>query len=122
MRNNIQKNWGQSSLEYAVVVAVVVGALLTMQVYIKRAISGRLRSHADEIGQQYAPKNTTSDMTRSIESNVTTTVETGMVTQTDAITGETEDVAKTTTTVTITSEEEKVDGSETVGALGSSLF
>lgn len=105
---------GQSTLEYAVVIACIVGALLSMQVYIKRAVSGKLRSAADEIGQQYDPENTTSaaGMTMSINSDVTTTITT--VTE--------EDLQKTITTSTINSQEEEVYGTENVGALGSSLF
>lgn len=44
----------QSTLEYAIIVAVVVGALLAMQVYIKRGIQGRVRSSTDSIGEQYS--------------------------------------------------------------------
>ncbi len=117
MRNNAKGLRAQSTLEYAVVIACIVGALLSMQVYIKRAISGKLRLAADDIGQQYDPRNTTTSaggMTTSIDSNVTTKVETETSTTDD-------EVLETTTTVTINSEEEKVYGSETVGPLGSSL-
>ena len=104
---------GQSTLEYAVVIACIVGALLSMQVYIKRAVSGKLRSAADDIGQQYDPGNTTSTgMTTSVSSDVTTEV----WTETE------EDVVKTTTEVTFNEQEERVYGTENVGALGSSLF
>jgi uncharacterized protein (UPF0333 family) len=44
----------QSTLEYAVIIAVVVGALLAMQAYIKRGISGRLRTASDDIGEQFS--------------------------------------------------------------------
>jgi len=115
MRNSAKELRAQSTLEYAVVIACIVGALLAMQVYIKRAISGKLRLAADDIGQQYDPKNTTtsaSGMTTSIDSDVTTEVKTEL--GTDPISGD--EALKTTTTVTINSEEEKVYGSETVGA------
>ena len=49
---------GQSTLEYAVLIVVIIGALLTIQVYIKRGVQGRLRSAADDIGDQYSDGNT----------------------------------------------------------------
>ena len=51
---------GQSTLEYAVLIAVVAAAAIAMQIYVKRGIQGRLRSSADSIGEQYAPGHTTS--------------------------------------------------------------
>jgi hypothetical protein len=45
----------QSTLEYAVLIFVVVGALITMQIYMKRGISGRIRASSDDIGQQFSP-------------------------------------------------------------------
>lgn len=55
-----KKRKGQSTLEYAVLIAIVVGALITMQIYIKRGIQGRLRSSSDDIGEQFSPGRTTS--------------------------------------------------------------
>jgi cytoskeletal protein RodZ len=49
---------GQSTLEYIVLIVVIIGALLTIQVYIKRGIQGRLKSSADDIGDQYSDGNT----------------------------------------------------------------
>src|SRR3989338_5241527 len=46
---------GQSTLEYAVVIAVVVGALLTMGVYMKHVFAGRLRTSTEQIGEQFVP-------------------------------------------------------------------
>lgn len=39
-----------SMIEYALVVAVVIAALLGIQVYVKRAICGRWRQAADVFG------------------------------------------------------------------------
>jgi len=49
----LSKKKAQSSLEYAILVIIVLGALLSIQVYIKRGIQGRLRSATDDIGEQY---------------------------------------------------------------------
>lgn len=54
----LRKMKGQSTLEYAVLIIIVIGALLSIQVYVKRGIQGRLRSAADDIGDQYQPGNT----------------------------------------------------------------
>ena len=49
---------GQSTLEYAVLVMIIIGALVTIQVYIKRGVQGRLKSSSDDIGDQFSPGNT----------------------------------------------------------------
>jgi len=54
------KKKAQSTLEYGIIVAVVVGALLAMQVYMKRGVQGRARSSIDSIGEQYSAGITTS--------------------------------------------------------------
>ncbi len=50
---------GQSTLEYGIIVAVVVAGLLAMQMYIKRGVQGKLRGAADDIGEQFSPEHTT---------------------------------------------------------------
>ncbi len=49
---------GQSTLEYAVIIAVVVAALLAIQIYMKRGVQGKLRESSDKIGEQYSAGNT----------------------------------------------------------------
>ena len=68
----------QSTLEYALVVAVVVGALLAMQVYVKRGIQGRLKTATDDIGDQYSPGYTESVITVEIDSDSTETLDGGV--------------------------------------------
>lgn len=63
MLMRLRNKRAQSILEYAVIVGVVVAGLLAMQVYIKRGLEGKLRSSADDIGEQYAPGNTTGSYT-----------------------------------------------------------
>lgn len=46
---------GQSTLEYAILIAAVVAGLVMMQIYLKRGIGGRLKSGADNIGDQFDP-------------------------------------------------------------------
>lgn len=52
-------NRGQSTLEYVVIIAVVVAGLLAMQIYMKRGVQGKLRDAGDQIGEQFVPNNTT---------------------------------------------------------------
>jgi len=49
---------GQSTLEYAILIIIIIGALLSIQVYIKRGVQGRLKSATDDIGDQFSPGNT----------------------------------------------------------------
>ena len=65
-KNINQKPKAQSTLEYAMVVACIAAALIAMQIYIKRSIQGKIRDSADEIGEQYSAKTTTSDLTQTI--------------------------------------------------------
>jgi hypothetical protein len=76
---------GQSTLEYAMIIAVVVGALLAMQIYMKRGVQGKLRESTDEIGTQFDAEKTsisrtvnrTGTTTQTVVGGVTTTTTTG---------------------------------------------
>lgn len=74
----------QSTLEYALLISVVVGGLLTMQNYLKRSVQGRLRASADEIGEQYSPGLTfrQDNMFSNLTGNMTETTTKGFSTQT----------------------------------------
>ena len=58
MLQYLNQKRGQSTLEYAVLIVVIIGALLTIQTYIKRGVQGRLKQASDDIGDQYSPDNT----------------------------------------------------------------
>jgi len=62
MRKWLKKN-GQSTLEYAVLIVVIIAALIAMQVYLKRGVQGRMRESTDQIGEQFSPGYTVSNMT-----------------------------------------------------------
>ena len=74
---NKKRQKGQSTLEYAVLIIIIIGALLSIQVYIKRGIQGRLKSATDDIGTQFSVGNT----------NVIKTMTTGSRTQESFVTG-----------------------------------
>jgi len=48
----------QSTLEYALLVGLVVGALLSMQNYMKRGLQGKFQAIGDQFGDQYSPGET----------------------------------------------------------------
>ncbi len=71
---------GQSLLEYSVLFAVVLSAILIMQFYIKRGYQGRLKKEADTVGQQYSPGHTTSIITTTTNSTSVSKVADGIST------------------------------------------
>ena len=52
---------GQNTLEYAVIIAVIVAALIAMQGYLKRGVQGKLKASSDDIGDQFSPQTTSSN-------------------------------------------------------------
>ncbi len=74
-RGKLPRTNGQSTLEYAVLIAVVAAAAIGMQIYVKRGLQGRLRQSADSIGEQYAPGRTISTFTTNVTANRTEAVE-----------------------------------------------
>jgi len=77
MLQYLNQKRGQSTLEYAVLIVVIIGALLTIQVYIKRGVQGRLRSAADDIGDQYSDGNMNEIITTNRISNTEETFNAG---------------------------------------------
>lgn len=80
----------QSTLEYALIISVVVGALLAINVYMRKGIQGRLKQSSDQIGSQFDPDTfteawktessgttTTGEIRDVITGSLTTTVSTG---------------------------------------------
>jgi uncharacterized protein (UPF0333 family) len=66
MLKRSKKKAGQSTLEYVILVVIVIAALLSIQMYLKRGIQGRARSAADDIGEQYA---TTTNWHKTVRTN-----------------------------------------------------
>ena len=60
---NRKRQKGQSTLEYAILIIIIIGALLSIQTYIKRGIQGRLKQATDDIGDQFSPGNTSVNRT-----------------------------------------------------------
>jgi hypothetical protein len=74
---NKKRQKGQSTLEYAILIIIIIGALLSIQVYIKRGVQGRLKSAADDIGTQFSPGNTNVVLITSTSSSSLETFEEG---------------------------------------------
>jgi len=49
-----RRNKGQSLLEYSLILAAIVVAIVFMQTYVRRGVQGRLKDSADQIGDQYS--------------------------------------------------------------------
>jgi hypothetical protein len=69
MFKSLNKRKGQSTLEYAVLIVIIIAALLAMNQYIKRGLQGRLKSSTDDIGDQFSPGNTNFSRTVTTASN-----------------------------------------------------
>ena len=54
MKRSRNRSKAQSTLEYVVLIAVVVGAILGVQQYVRRAVEGLGKQSADQIGEQWS--------------------------------------------------------------------
>ena len=55
----IKQNKGQSILEYAIMLGVVIAAVLIMQTFVKRGFQGSLKNSAEKMGEQFSAGGTT---------------------------------------------------------------
>jgi len=74
MFKRLSKKRAQSTLEYAILIGVIVAGLIAMQVYLKRGFQGKLRESADSMGEQFSPGYTTSNYTTNSFTNSTETL------------------------------------------------
>jgi len=99
----LNRRKAQSTLEYAVIIGVVVGALIMMQVYVKRGLQGRMKESSDQIGEQYSPT----------QSTVTTTTQSS-VNSTENVVG-----GNNAYTTTATNQQQNRDTTQNTGSLNS---
>ena len=45
----------QASVEYVILITLVLAALLVMSVYFRRGLQGKWKASVDEVGEQYDP-------------------------------------------------------------------
>jgi exopolysaccharide biosynthesis protein len=82
----LRKIKGQSTLEYAILIAVIIAALLAMQNFVKRGVQGRLRSTAVDVAggseyDLYEPGYTNTDEQVTSTTTVTTSTSGGTTTR-----------------------------------------
>ncbi|PIQ88943.1 MAG: hypothetical protein COV72_05730 [Candidatus Omnitrophica bacterium CG11_big_fil_rev_8_21_14_0_20_42_13] len=78
----LRQSRAQNLAEYAIVIAIVATALISMQVYIKRGMQGRLKDLANQISPvQYEYMNTTSSYITSRTGNITENEKRGTTTR-----------------------------------------
>jgi len=65
---------GQTTVEYILLVTIILGAFLTMGHYFKRGIQGRWKAAVDDLGDQYDPRTTNSRVLHTILSNTDTSI------------------------------------------------
>ena len=63
----------QGTLEYVLLVTLVVSALVAMNIYFKRSISGKMRESTDQIGEQFEPTRTYTHEKTTYNEDATTT-------------------------------------------------
>ena len=119
---NRHSSCGSLLLEYSVLIAIVAASLLGMQIYIKRSISGRLRSASDMVGPQYGPKQATTTVTTTSANAMTVRTEPALQFHINPKTGDLELIRVLTTTSTIEKSETNRSGTETVDALDDKLW
>lgn len=77
----LKKNRAQSTLEYAILIVVVIMALIGIQAYLKRGIQGRMRDSADQIGEQFSAEFSETNVTTRSKAVVNETQRAGITTQ-----------------------------------------
>lgn len=63
---------GQSTLEYAIVIGVVVAALIALNLYMQRGVQGKLKESTDQVGRQFEPTNFSLGWTTTASGNTIT--------------------------------------------------
>jgi hypothetical protein len=110
----LKKSKAQTTAEYAILIALIVGALLAMQIYVKRGLQGRVRDVVDHTGAggevggetlefsgaQYEPYYLTSQADTSQQTTEGENVQTGGA------------VGRTSTTTTKATREQAINPSE----------
>ena len=59
----------QSTLEYTILLIIIIAAFMTMQSYVKRGVQGRWKQSVDDLGEQYDPRALDSQVHYTIDSN-----------------------------------------------------
>ncbi len=52
----------QTTVEYVILIGILVAALVVISAYISRGFQGQLRTQADQVGEQYSPTHMKTDI------------------------------------------------------------
>ena len=63
-------------IEYSVLIIIILAVFLTMGSYVKIGIAGRWKSTADDMGDQYDPRVSKTDIKEDLSSNTVTDIQT----------------------------------------------
>ena len=81
----MNRDKAQSTLEYLILLIIVIGAFVATQTYIKRGFQGRWKETVDGFADQYDPATVTSLIDYSLVSSSNTVIQ--AVPATDPVTG-----------------------------------
>jgi uncharacterized protein (UPF0333 family) len=70
---NIRKK-GQTTIEYIILITIILGAFLAVGNYFKRGLQGRWKAAVDDLGDQYDPRAADSSVRQTFVSNTVTTI------------------------------------------------
>ena len=59
----------QSTVEFAALICIIIGAMIAGGVYFKRGLQGRWKSSIDDLGDQYDPRVADTDVIHRMDSN-----------------------------------------------------
>ena len=65
---------GQSTVEYAILLIIILGAFVGAQNYFVRGIQGRWKTAVDDLGEQYDPRVADTNVRHVIASNTITRI------------------------------------------------
>ena len=65
---------GQTLIEYAMLITIILGVFVAVQIYVKRGIQGRWKAAVDDLGDQYDPLMANTSVRHTIDSNTMTTL------------------------------------------------
>ena len=60
---------GQSTLEFTILIIIIIGVFLAVSDYVKRGIQGRWKSAVDDLGDQYDPTTANTNLISTLISN-----------------------------------------------------
>lgn len=66
-------------MEYAALIVIIIGALITTQIYIKRGLQGRWKSATDNLGDQYDPRTASGIITHRLNGTTATLIQATLV-------------------------------------------